>query len=65
MDLRKHFYFLLFNYCFGNLCQDFDPSMISQLTPEQIEIAKELYENSETTIVPSEEPSPINESLVN
>ncbi len=65
MDLRKIFLFLAFStIVLETYSQDFDPSMISQLTPEQIEIAKELYENSETTIVPSEEPSPINESLV-
>ena len=57
MDLRKIFLFLAFStIVLETYSQDFDPSMISQLTPEQIEMAKELYENSETTIVPSEEP---------
>ncbi len=65
MDLKKIFLSLAFSALVLEAnSQDFDPSMISQLTPEQIEIAKELYENNESIIVPSEEPSPINESLV-
>ena len=65
MNFKKIFLFLAFSTLVVKAySQDFDPSMVSQLTPEQIEMAKELVGDNESIKVFSEEPSPINESLV-
>ncbi len=61
----KKFLFLVFFTCsFDSYSQAIDPSILSQLSPEQIEMAKDVYEGKNSTDVSVEELPVLNESLV-
>lgn len=64
MKVDKKFLLLAISYiAVQTSSQDFDPSILSELTPEQIETAMELY-NLELEDVPIEDLPTINESLI-
>ena len=55
--------FSFFSFCLNG--QSIDESILSQLSPEQIEIAKDVYASSNSSDVPIEELPPIDETIVN
>lgn len=66
MKSRKKFFFLIFSILSFNIySQEIDTSILSQLSPEQIQMAKDLYESNDS-LNKSDELLPIgvNESLI-
>jgi len=65
MKKYKYYLFLtLFIFSFNGFGQVLDPVILSELSPEQIEIAKDLYADNKSTDQLVEELPAINESLV-
>ncbi len=65
MSYFKKYSFVVFSiFSFHLNGQAIDESILSQLSPEQIEMAKDVYSSSTSTDLESEELPPIQESLV-
>ena len=63
-NYNKYLYLLCFIFSFDVLGQTIDPSILSQLSPEQIEMAKNVYTANNSTDKSVEELPVIDESLV-
>ena len=65
MMSKKKYLFLSFSlFSFFSLSQNVDPSLLSQLSPEQIEAAKEVVARNDVSYSEIENPLEIEESLV-
>lgn len=63
-NLKKYLYLAFCVFSFNVYGQDIDPSILSQLSPEQIEIAKKAYAGRNSTDKPVQDLPVIDESLV-
>ena len=63
-NYNKYLFLVCFIFSFDVLGQAIDPSILSQLSPEQIEMAKDAYAGKNSTDKSVEEPLVIDESLV-
>ena len=63
-NYKKFLFLVFFTYSFDSYSQAIDPSILSQLSPEQIEMAKDVYGGKNSTDVSVEELPVLNESLV-
>ena len=63
-NYNKHLFLACFIFSFDVLGQAIDPSILSQLSPEQIEMAKDAYAGKNSTDKSVEELPVIDESLV-
>ncbi len=62
-NYKKYISFVFFIFSFNVYGQDIDPSILAQLTPEQIEMAQDVYASQNSTDISVEELPIINESL--
>lgn len=60
---KKYLFFALTFVSFFSFGQSIDPSILSQLSPEQIESAKKMYELEDSTDIQALEPPIVDESL--
>lgn len=60
---KKYLFFALTFVSFFSFGQSIDPSILSQLSPEQIESAKKMYELEDSTDIQTLEPPIVDESL--
>ena len=63
-NLKKYLYLAFCFFSFNVFGQAIDPSILSQLSPEQIEMAKKAYAGSNSTDKPVQDLPVIDESLV-
>ena len=62
-DYKKYIFLSLFLFSYNSETQSIDSSILSQLSPEQIELAKSTFENKNSSDVLIEDLPIINESL--
>ena len=63
-NCKKYLFLVFFIFSFNIYGQSIDPSILSQLSPEQIEMAKEAYESKNSIDKSVEELPVIDESLI-
>ena len=63
-NFKKYSFLVLSIFSFYSSGQAIDESILSQLSPQQIEMAKDAYASSNSTDITIEELPPIDESLV-
>jgi len=63
-NCKKYLFLALSIFSFNIYAQAIDPSILSQLSPEQIEMAKEAYASKNSTDDSDEELPVIEESLI-
>ena len=63
-NFNKYLFLVCFIFSFDVLGQSIEPTILSQLSPEQIEMAKDIYDSKNDTVESVEELPEIDETLV-